>query len=284
MNIYQGKGKWRREKSYSRLRQEMDIFQKNYGLDMAYFIDEVIMTSDKRTEEMKQNLEGLNVPFVFMERPELVTEKRVSDVKAAGAYSCSVGIESGNQAFRERLLKRKMSDDKIKAAYQLMKKHGIKTHAFTMFGLPDQTRKIMYETYKLIEEIQPDSAQATTFFPLPGTELYEVVKGKELLKKDVYPTTYYRKSVLEYSPKHKAYISRLTHLVNSGLWRKSKTNKIIFFICLYIPMCSGLIYYAKILKNSISSIGFRQTMQKIIIRITQEYKIKNQNNIDGPLK
>ena len=266
MDIYKGKGKWRREKSSEKIKEEIDSFKRHYGLDMIYFIDEVIMTSDDRTQMLRRCLSEEQIPFIFMERPELITEKRVIDIKKAGAYSCSIGIESGNQEFRSKLLGRSMTDEKINKAYKLMKKHGIKTHSFIMLGLPMQTKEVMQETYNMIEAIQPDTAQATTFFPLPGTELSDFVKKEGLLDKEVSPTSYYSSSVLNYEKSHKEFINKMAHMINLGIWKKSSINKVLYYLCMWIPKFSYLIYYVSIVTRTFIRIGFRQTMQKIIIK------------------
>jgi radical SAM superfamily enzyme YgiQ (UPF0313 family) len=202
MDLNKGNGKWRREKPAPQLRKEIDDFKSRYDMDMMYFVDEVIMTTDARTQELMENLEDLKVPFVFMERPELIRETRVKHMKAAGAYSCSIGVESAGEEFREKLLLRNTPDEKIKKSYKMMRDQGIKTHSFIMMGLPEQTEEIMAETFRLLQELQPSSAQATTFFPLPGTVLHDKVRKEGLYELNLYPTNYYRSSVLNYSPAH----------------------------------------------------------------------------------
>ena len=96
-----------------------------------------------------------------------------------------------------------MPDEKIRKSYRLMQENGIRTHAFIMMGLPDQGESVMQESVKLLQEMQPDSAQATTFFPLPATELYDLVMEKKLFDPDACPPNYYSLSTLEFSDAHK---------------------------------------------------------------------------------
>ncbi|MBF8272592.1 MAG: B12-binding protein, partial [Magnetococcales bacterium] len=118
-------GKWRREKPGAQIRREIDHFKAHFGrLDMIYFVDEVMMTSDARTRELRTHLEDMAIPFIFSERPELITQDRAHDIKAAGAYSCCIGIESGNESYRQTLLQRKMTDEKLKTGFRLMRESG----------------------------------------------------------------------------------------------------------------------------------------------------------------
>jgi anaerobic magnesium-protoporphyrin IX monomethyl ester cyclase len=241
MEMSRDAGKWRREKKPQQLRGEIDHFKSLYGLDMIYFVDEVIMTSDGRTQELKENLHSLKTPFVFMERPELIRESRVRDMKEAGAYSCSIGIESGGEEFRKSLLKRNMPDKKIKESYELMHKVGIRTHAFIMMGMPDQDDSVMQESIKLLQEIQPHSAQATTFYPLPATELYNLALERGLFDPTVRPSNYYTLSSLRFSLPHKRKIQMYAQMVNLELWRKTPIRRLTVWLCVRIPALFPLV-------------------------------------------
>lgn len=268
--IYRGRGRWRREKPAELLRNEIDAFKSIYGLDMMYFIDEVIMTSDARTQELKEKLQDINTPFIFMERPEFVNETRVKNIRDAGAYSCSIGIESGNEQFRFSLLGRRMSDETVKRAFQLMKLHGIKTHTFTMMGLPGQTKEIMMETYRLLEEIQPDSAQATIFFPLPGTDLEELVLSSGLWTKNLYPASYYKTSWLNYSNEHKRDIEFFADIINLNLWKRTFAHCIlakISFALQSFPSILYKLYGAYLFAREVGPVEFAKRATRRIMRI-----------------
>lgn len=263
MDLYTGAGKWRREKPAAQMRAEIDKFRSEYGMDMMYFVDEVIMTTDERTAELRANLEDINIPFVFMERPELIRENRVKDMKAAGAYSCSIGVESGNEEYRAKILLRKMKDGTLKTAYRLMREHGVKTHAFIIMGLPDQSVETMAETFELLKELQPDTAQATTFFPLPATVLHDKVKAEGLYDRELYPTTYYESSVLNYSASHRRRIDEYAHMVNLQLWRPGRARQFAAKLCMTIPYVSHAMHYSSAVYRSVRRIGLRQTLYKI---------------------
>ncbi|MBF0435228.1 MAG: B12-binding domain-containing radical SAM protein [Magnetococcales bacterium] len=241
MEINKGGGKWRREKSGLQLRREMELFRSQYGMDMAYFVDEVVMTSDKRTAELRDCLQDAKTPFVFMERPELIRENRVRDLKEAGAYSCSIGIESGDEGFRRQILKRNMPDQKILDSYRMMQAHGIRTHAFIMMGMPEQSEGVMRASVRLLQTIQPDSAQATTFYPLPATELYDKVVEMGIFDPNVRPSNYYSLSALNYTPAHKDRIAMYADMVNLELWRRSWIRDFTVQICILMPSLFGLV-------------------------------------------
>jgi radical SAM superfamily enzyme YgiQ (UPF0313 family) len=263
MSIYKGFGQWRREKPVDKIRAEILDFKSKYGLDLIYFIDEVIMTSDKRTEEIRNGLIDLRIPFIFMERPELINETRIRNLKEAGAYSCSIGVETANEEFRKNILQRHMKDETILNAFSMMRKHGIKTHSFFMLGMPGQTEQIIKETYQLIKTLQPDSAQATTFFPLPGTILELRCKEQHLLPKEI-PTSYYGTSYLTYEKRYKRQIEIYANLINIGAWKNRKLRGIVEFIGIYFPFIIFTIQRMQSFSGFLSQQGIRATLQKII--------------------
>lgn len=264
MDLYRGLGVWRREKPAAQIRAEIDDFKSRYDNDLIYFIDEVIMTSDKRTRDLREELHDVRIPFVFMDRPELINEERVVNLAQAGAYSCSIGIESADERYRKEYLKRNMKDETIVNAYQTVKRHGILTHSFILLGLPGQTRKIMRDTYELLKQLQPDSAQATTFFPLPGTQLEQYCKDHGLMPElETPPSSYYGRSLLKYDNEWKDSISTYTNLINVGAWRKSKYGSSMEKIGLFFPSMLPLIKKVSSLWRVLQAEGCQRALQKI---------------------
>ncbi len=164
-SLYSGKGKWRREKSPERIVQEVRMFRDEYGLDCVYWIDEVMLTDIDRLRNFRDIYSTeIGAPFVFMERPENMTDEKVRTIKQAGAQMVSIGIESGDESIRKNLLSRRQSQATIVSAFKTAKKHGLTTHAFTMIGFPGEETDSIKKTYNLISESQPDTVQAAIFF------------------------------------------------------------------------------------------------------------------------
>ncbi len=200
-SLYRGKGKWRREKSPERILQEVSMFRDEYGLDCVYWIDEVMLTNIDRLRRFRDLYRSeIGTPFVFMERPENMTDEKVRIIREAGAQMVSIGIESGDENIRRNLLNRKHSQETIISAFRTAKKHGLITHAFTMIGFPGEGRDSIKKTYKLVNEVQPEIMQTTIFYPLRKTKLYEKVVGEGLFDAHTpMPTEYYTKSALTFS-------------------------------------------------------------------------------------
>jgi hypothetical protein len=62
----------------------------------------------------------------------------------------------------------------------------------------------MRETFELLEETQPNSAEATLFFPLLNTQLEILTRQSGLLPEGVAtPQNYYARNVLNYTKPYK---------------------------------------------------------------------------------
>ncbi|MDA1001160.1 MAG: radical SAM protein [bacterium] len=199
MDMYKGKGTWRREKSPERMMREVKDFEEKNGLDMINWVDEIFLTQLPRLERLADLFsERVKKPFLFMERPEMVKEDKLAAIARAGAYSMSIGVESGDEQFRMKVLNRKMEEKTIIDSFRMARKHGIRTHAFNMVGLPYDNRDRMITTRELMKRVKPDTAQFSIFYPLVGTKLRELCEREGFLDPgNEMPENYYANSVLD---------------------------------------------------------------------------------------
>jgi len=98
-------------------------------------------------------------------------------MKQAGCRRVGFGVESGNQDILDSIKKRQKIGD-VRAAFANAKAAGLQTMGFFIFGLPGETEATMDDTIRLALELDPDLANFMMADPLPGTELYELVKQK----------------------------------------------------------------------------------------------------------
>jgi radical SAM superfamily enzyme YgiQ (UPF0313 family) len=241
-SLYKGKGKWRREKSPERIVQEIQMFRHEYGLDCVYWIDEVMLTNIDRLRRFRDLYRSeIGTPFVFMERPENMTDEKVRIIREAGAQMVSIGIESGDEKIRRNLLNRKHSQETITSAFKTAKKHDLITHAFTMIGFPGEDRDSIKKTYKLVNEVQPETMQTTIFYPLRKTKLYEKVVADGLFQAHTpMPSGYYTKSALNFS-KNKHYELLLSQYVLTNY--KSRAISLFGLHMLSLPPpFTGILY------------------------------------------
>jgi len=102
-------------------------------------------------------------------------------LKKAGCRLIGIGIESGDEETRTKVLKRPIKNEQIISAFRYAKEAGLQTHSFNMIGIPGESEESFYKTIELNKEIQPDYFQLTVFYPYEGTQLWDTVNNRGVL-------------------------------------------------------------------------------------------------------
>lgn len=168
-------GTYVRFRSVESCLQEIRKVTNKYDVDALYFNDDCFTVSKDFVKEFcKRYKTEFKYPFDINARPESLSDEICEMLSAAGCRRVSIGIECGHEQFRKDVLKRPMTNDRIREAFDSCRKNGLKTKSFNIVGFPGETAEIFKETIKLNAEIQPDSVIIGVFEPYPGTELADV--------------------------------------------------------------------------------------------------------------
>ncbi len=184
--LYKGKGRYHREKSVDRIIAEALDKKERFRLDYVNFIDETFLLRDSRIEEFCRRWTAeVGLPFRFTTRPETVTDERIAMVAGAGANLVGLGIESGDQGYRQRHLNRGYSQEQVQAAVDICKNHGVKVFGFFVMGMPHETRENIENTLDLIQDLYNrglDHYMVTLCYPFKGTPFYEMAQAEGLME------------------------------------------------------------------------------------------------------
>ena len=82
----------------------------------------------------------INLPFHCCVTPSTAKDNVVKLLSEAGCAKVTMGVQSGSEHIRTKLLNRKHRDKDIIAAAQRLKKYGIKLIAEYIFGFPELRR------------------------------------------------------------------------------------------------------------------------------------------------
>lgn len=148
-----------------------------YAYDRVCIIDDTF-TLDKKwvIEFLKLYKDEIPVPFVCLLRVGTFDEELIRLLKKSGCVRVTLGVESGDEEYRKKILKRGMPNQDIIDSFELIKKYKISVGAFVMIGLPGETPKMWLKTVKLLGALAPNKIVINTYYPYPGTELYEFSK------------------------------------------------------------------------------------------------------------
>lgn len=162
-----------RARSAGNVVDEMEHVARDYGVDEIYFDDDCLTVNKKRVMEMCRLLleRGVDVKWIVQSRVDTVDREMLAAMKEAGCHYILFGVESGSPKMLE-IMKKKISLDRVRQAFEDCRELGIKTQAFFLFGIPGEDQETIRETIEFAKEIEADSTQFAIAIPHPGTELY----------------------------------------------------------------------------------------------------------------
>jgi radical SAM superfamily enzyme YgiQ (UPF0313 family) len=176
---YRGKGRWTRYRSIDNVFAEIKEVISRYGIRKVTFSDETFTVNKRRTVEFLQRYrEEIGLPFLCQTRPDVVDSEMWRVLKEAGCSSANIGIETGNDYLRNKILKRNLSREQIVNAFRAAKEDDFTIGSFNMVGVPYETEETIWETIELNREVKPNWTLCTVFMPLPGSELRTVCEEK----------------------------------------------------------------------------------------------------------
>ncbi|MBI3986702.1 MAG: B12-binding domain-containing radical SAM protein [Lentisphaerae bacterium] len=161
-----------RRKSVAHALEEIRHVSRLYRADFLAFDDETFLADKAWTRDfLEQYRRTVRLPFHCQTRPETLTAEMAHRLADAGCRALNIGIESGNDRIRSKLLNRKLSRKKICDAFTLAHQAGLQPVSFNILGLPSETFDAFLDTIDLNAEARPANTQLSTFYPYPGTPL-----------------------------------------------------------------------------------------------------------------
>ena len=177
-----------RIRPYDDILDEMEYLVDRYKLDGFYFVDDLMMLSEKKIKGLCEGIlgRGMRIKYNMSGRVNTVTPEIARLLKASGCVSIYYGVESGNEDMLHTMSKR-TSLSQIRDAVRLTREQGIYCEYGLMFGQPGETAETLRDSIDLIKEISYGEYRAQKIFgcvPFPGTGLYTWCKQTGRLADD----------------------------------------------------------------------------------------------------
>lgn len=177
--------------------EQMKILSRQYNLEIIRIFDETFGFGNLNYYQKFGKLykRTMNLPTIIETRPEAITPELIEVLKAIDCISVSIGIEVGNENQRRKMLNRNISNRRIKKAFELLHKAGIRVSSYNIIGFPHDTRELIFETIQLNQECKPDFISIFIFCPDLKTKLREYCKKYGLLETEA--VVDYRRSIIQ---------------------------------------------------------------------------------------
>ena len=188
--MYEGKGRYVRHRSPENVVEEIARVKSDWRwLKTPYFADDsFLLNRDWVIEFCELFRKRIGLPFLCQIRADLLDDELAEVIKAGGCHLVSLGVESGNDFLREKVLGKTVTRQQIENAASILKKHKILFRTYNMLCLPGETLDMALETVALNAKIKVDCPWASIVQPYPRTELGEYVVEHGFVGPDFDPT------------------------------------------------------------------------------------------------
>ncbi len=161
--------------------KEMELLVNKYGVKYIEIIDDTFTLTPYKVEALCNEIIahdlGKKVKMWCFARADRVTPWLMQRMKLAGIEWVFMGFESGSDLVLQGVNKHQ-TVKKIKEAVDIVHNAGINIGGNYVFGLPNDTKETMQQTFELAKELNTEYANFFETMAYPGTKLYEVARCK----------------------------------------------------------------------------------------------------------
>jgi len=151
---------------------ELEYLEEKYGYKAFSIYDDTIAIDKSRLNALAERLQVRDYKFRCFCRADLLGDNKVCENLAKmGVTDVGIGVESGSNKILK--LNMKQSTNVVNTiAVTNLRKHGIRSKAFLIVGLPGETKDTVQETEEWIKQAKPDDISVAIFQPLPGSPIF----------------------------------------------------------------------------------------------------------------
>ncbi len=168
-----------RTRSTDNILDEIDLVKNNFGAKEIRFYDDVFTWNRDLIFELCEKMKRRNVkiPWTCFAVVKNISKKLLKEMKAAGCWQVSLGLESGDKRVL-RFLKKNISLAQNERAIRWIKEAGLGIRAHFVVGSPWETKESLENTLDFAKKFDLDYAHFIKFMPYPGSEAYKMLVSK----------------------------------------------------------------------------------------------------------
>ena len=163
-----------RRKSFENMFRELTFYKEEMEAEHLYFwADTFFSWKPGEFETFAEMYEDIGLPFWCQTRVETIQYDRLIRLKEIGCARISLGLEHGNEEFRAKWIKRRMSNELVIKNFGIINEVGIPFSVNNILGFPHETRELAFDTVRLNRAFECSDRNAYAFTPFHGTPLRE---------------------------------------------------------------------------------------------------------------
>jgi len=164
---------------------EIEHLINEYGIEEIHWDDDNFSLDKKNCHGILDEIIRRKLDFKWATPNGIAVwaldDELIEKFAKTGCYQLTFAIESGNQDFLLKKIKKPLNLSRVKPLLAKAKECGISVHAFFIIGFPGETKEMIMNTLRFAEETGFDSVSINIATPLVGTELYDICKEQGLL-------------------------------------------------------------------------------------------------------
>lgn len=172
-----------RLKSLENIEKEVAYLKNNFDIEGIWIIDDTFTINKQHLRGVSEILKKYGIVWGCQSRVNTIDEEMIGVMKKGGCRQIDFGVESGSQRILDEIIGKKITTKQVEKAFELSRKHHIRTLANFMIALPTETMDEFRMTEELADKIKSDVYIFSIATPLPGTRLYDMV-GEEISPDD----------------------------------------------------------------------------------------------------
>lgn len=153
---------------------EIEELERTLQIQFLKFADDTFTVDKKRILEFcrLKSERGIDIPFGANAHINTINDDLLKALSDSGCQELWYGVESGSPKILNDMHKSTNVLD-IKRVFKLTKDFGMKTRAYFLIGMPNETIEDIRMTEQLCDEIEPDIVGFTLLAPYPTNEYYD---------------------------------------------------------------------------------------------------------------
>lgn len=174
--------RWR-NMSAQRVVSEM-VMIKKLGINNILFRDATFTLDMNRAKDICNLIirKKLNINWWCETRINVLDENLIKMMKKAGCKGINVGVETMSENLIFSQGKPGVTINDVIRIRKAAKKNGLRLHFLMIVGLPNDDVSGLYDTFKYLVKLKPESAGFSVITPYPGTKMFDQAVEEGLLK------------------------------------------------------------------------------------------------------
>ena len=172
-------GKTHRRRSPHAVADEIEWILERYNPEMLWMADDVFTIHHGWIREYasEMNRRALRIPFECITRADRLNPAMAAILAELGCFRVWIGSESGSQRVLDAM-RRGVTVEQVHDAVDLLRKHGIQTGMFLMWGYEGEEIEDIEATVEHVKRCRPDVFFTTVAYPIKGTPYYDRVEPR----------------------------------------------------------------------------------------------------------